>query len=328
MTAPASNIFPAKDIFKMVTDRYSSSSSLNTFDPGKHEKIKLLADRFLDQFSTCTPEKDIPNHFTCSKSDSGLSKLSNGKAIVDISTYFDPKMVSIETRPEGFTIATGTLAPPPQPIPEAPSPILGFRQAVHEPMLVEESISCSSSANEAYHCLGNAEGFPTGKFSKQGGNTYSTFETTEGRCYEAYSPSKDQMIKSNCKDGLPLFDQFLNQADAQEISTLSRAWSYAKLGSGITGTLYFGYKTYQEIQKIWNGSQPKSQAPASLQRANLRSRAIEKAKAEEQNKTAMKNALIYGTLTAASLAFSAYTYYADFVSGVFYNVLTGNPSRF
>lgn len=96
------------------------------------------------------------------------------------------------------------------------------------------------------------------------------------------------------------------KSDIPEISPLSRSWSYAKVGSGIASTLYFGYKTYQEIQKIWNGSQARSRVPASLQRADVRKRAMEKVKIEEQLQVAKKRALLYGTATAASLIFTAF----------------------
>lgn len=182
-----------------------------------------------------------------------------------------------------------------------------------------------SSDKIAYNCAGNLP--ETDRYS------YYLSETKEGVCDDNYSPNplKGGYVASDCNNDLPLFDKFLSHATFEEISFLSRAWSFTKLVAGSTGTLYLGYKTIRELNNLGkaftktSGKNKKDQllVEKDASKSKVTKHVLQNNTLIESSK---KRVLAYGIATLASFIFTTTTYFTDF-SGV-YLTGTGQPIRF
>lgn len=281
-------------------------------DPAKQDKIKSLFATFLEKIPSlgkCEPTL-YDNTFECPVNDRAYSLLSVNTGLVEFGMELHRK-----DRLGGYSIECGKL-------------IIGND-------LDENNLYGCQARNYWHHVvLGKYDSGVDGHHTS-GVDRYALIETMNGIATElfdadagkedrnglllsepSYLTSYDP-LKSNCDDGLRLFDQFMSRPNFMSVAGVqvdempekpaassftqpetedstamlpqaSNAWFYA----GAAGTLYFGFKTAAELRKIWNASGHKSENKAeSLQKGRIQQGSVFKA-------------VVYAAATAASLVFT------------------------
>lgn len=163
------------------------------------------------------------------------------------------------------------------------------------------AVGCKSYVNDdntLYECLGYKELSTDEELYKLG-----VFKN--GSCIESYTSdiSNSPTVVSSCEKALRLYKEFLNgtnsseiqpdQSDQSHISSLLKA-NTLFTAAGAASTLFCGYKTAVELQKIWTAYQQSE----------------EQAKLNPVDYSKMR-AAIYAVATAASLGFSFISYSAE-----------------
>lgn len=265
-------IVTAKSFLEMVQERLpacieKTNGERGCIDP-KHLRIETLFTKFLEnlpKFSNCTIQND-PNkfYFTCASNDGTGDQLS------------------LDADPSSF----------------------GMRVFNDQKIIVDRpgfinrwfgySIACypsDSSASSAYECQGTLPS--TRRYA------YSLLETNKGVCTNNYSPNpfNGGYVNTQCEEDLPLFDEFLSYSRFEDVSVLSRVWSYTKLATGVFSTAYFGYHTVKELKNLYDARQSnqKEMQPSVVivqKQCHTPPSELENVVIEEQNVEEQKNVIV------------------------------------
>lgn len=117
--------------------------------------------------------------------------------------------------------------------------------------------------------------------------------------------------KSTSLSGFPLLNRLFNAPNEEVTIPLQRSlWSYPMIGAGVAGAVFCGYRTIQELQKVFSSAKPASTSNSkAADPKKQRAEKEEQAKKQALKEAAKKQALIYGVATIASTIFAAIAYY-------------------